>query len=387
MTMEQELPLAGIRAVEFGGNIAGPYAGWILAELGAEVIKIERPDRGDDARHWGPPFWQGNSTIFHALNRNKRSVVADLQDPKTVAALRRFIIDEVDVLVQNMRAGVIDRLGFGADALLEENPRLVYCNLNAFGAEGPLAERPGYDALMQAYGGIMSVTGEADGPPVRCGIAVVDNGTGMWCAIGVLAALNRRNRTGKGGVVDASLFETALGWMGFYTADTQVTAENPARQGSGVRGIAPYQAYACADGRLMVAAPNDRLFRRLAEALDQAEWPDDPRFATSGARSENRAILNPLISEVLQRHPRSYWQEKLDQVGVPTAPIQAMDEVVAHAQTQALGILQPTPDGGLLLNGLPLSFDGDRPPLRQMAPELGADSEAIMGTAPSGVEE
>ena len=374
--MSKSLPLDGIIVVEFGGSIAGPFAGWILAELGAEVFKIERPE-GDDSRGWGPPFWQGASSMYHSLNRHKRSVVADLTDPDTIAKLKRFIVDKADVVVQNMRAGALEGYGLGAEILMSENPRLIYCNLNAFGRQGPLADRPGYDALMQAFGGIMSVTGEADGEPVRAGVSVVDQGTGFWCAIGILAALNRRAETGEGGVVDTSLFETTLGWMAFYSTDYQLNGKIPERYGSGVRGIAPYQAYPCADGRLIVAAPNDRLFARLAEALGHPEWAGDGRFQTSPARAENRAALNDLLSTALGAESRAYWQTRLDAAGIPCAPIQTIDEVIAHPQTEALGMLQPTTEGGPRLTGLPLSFDGERPPLRRTAPELGADTDAI----------
>ena len=237
--MTKELPLSGIRVVEFGGNIAGPFGGWVLAELGADVIKIERPE-GDDARAWGPPFWRDAATMYHSLNRNKRSVAADLTDPETVVKLKRYIVEQADVVLQNMRAGVLERLGFGAEALLAAKPELIWCTLSAFGRTGPLSQRPGYDALMQAFSGIMSVTGEADGEPVRAGVSVVDEGSGFWCAIGILAALERRHRTGKGGIVEASLFETALTWMAFYTSDYQLNGEVPTRHGSGVRGLTPY---------------------------------------------------------------------------------------------------------------------------------------------------
>jgi crotonobetainyl-CoA:carnitine CoA-transferase CaiB-like acyl-CoA transferase len=376
--MVKELPLAGIRVVEFGGNIAGPFGGWVLAELGAEVVKIERPE-GDDARGWGPPFWREASSMYHSLNRNKRSVVADLTDPDTVAKLKRYIVERADVVLQNMRAGVLERLGFTAAELMAADPRLIWCNLNAFGREGPLAGRPGYDALMQAFAGIMSVTGEREGEPVRAGVSVVAVSLKNWCAIGILAALERRHRTGAGGVVDASLFETALTWMAFYTADYQMSGEVPVRHGSGVRGITPYQAYPCADGRLIVAAPNDRLFARLAEVLGHPEWAADARFTTSPARTVNRELLNAAIGEAMAAEPRAHWQARLDAVGVPAAPIQTVDEVLAHPQTEAVDLLQATPDGALKLTGLPLSFDGERPPLRHPAPDLGADTDEVLG--------
>jgi len=376
--MAEALPLEGITVVEFGGSIAGPFGGWVLAELGAEVFKIERVE-GDDSRGWGPPFYQGGSSMFHALNRNKRSVVADLTDPEAVDKLKRFIVDKADVVLQNLRAGALVRFGLGAETLLKENPRLIYCNLNAYGSRGPLADKPGYDLLMQGLAGMMSVTGEPDGAPVRAGVSVVDEAGGFWCVVGILSALHRRQATGKGGVIDASLFETALCWMAFHTIDYQLSGRVPQRAGSGMRGLTPYQAYACADGHLIVAAPNDRLFARLVEVLGHPEWARDPRFVSSADRAENRVLLNRMLAEALSRQPRGYWQERLDAVGIPAAPIQTVDEVLAHPQTEAVELLQPTADGVVKLTGLPLRFDGDRPPLRWTAPDLGRDTDKVFG--------
>lgn len=370
--MSETLPLSGITVFEFGSNVAGPFASWILAELGADVTKIERPE-GDDARSWGPPFWNGSSTLFHSINRNKKSVSLDLADPDVAARLRKRIAEEADVVVQNLRPGALARLGFAPQTLLADNPGLIYCNLTAFGARGPLKDLPGYDALLQAFGGLISVTGEEGRPPVRVGASIIDSGTGMWCAIGILAALFRRSLTGKGGLVDASLFETALSWMGYRLADYQATGEVPEACGTAIRGVAPYQAYACADDSLMIAASNDRLFVKLAGVLGHPEWADDPRFRTNPDRSENRDELNALLEAVLATRARAEWQEKFDAAGVPNAPIQSIDQVLAHPQTAALGMAQATGDPSMNLLGLPLSFDGERPPLRNLAPPLGTD--------------
>ncbi|WP_416896831.1 MAG: CaiB/BaiF CoA transferase family protein [Minwuia sp.] len=355
------LPLDGLVAYEFGSNVAGPFAGSILAELGATLIKIERPE-GDDARSWGPPFApDGTATIFHALNRNKKSVTVDLKDPAQLQKLRERIAADGDIVVQNMRPGAMKRLGLDSETLLEMNPRLIYCNLNAFGADGPLKDRPGYDALMQAFGGIMSVTGEEGQAPVRCGISVIDMGTGMWCAIGILSALFRRGVSGKGGLVDAALFETAVQWMTFYSADYQTTGNPPKRHGSGVRGIAPYEAFECADGYLIVAASNDRLFIKLADAIGQPEWKADPRFATNPKRDANRVELKRQLSNMLIQQPRAHWQSILDEAGVPNAPTQSIDEVLEHPQTVAAGMVQQVAGAPFGLIGLPLSFDRERP--------------------------
>ncbi len=367
--MTDPLPLSGVRVFELGSNLSGPYGTWILAALGADVVKVERPGGGDDARNWGPPFWNGAATVFHTANRDKSSITVDLKDPAALAGLRRRIVEEADVVLQNFRPGVAEKLGLGSTEMCADKPALIYCNLSAFGAKGPLSDRPGFDALMQAFGGIMAVTGEDGQAPVRAGISVVDMGTGMWCAIGILAALNRRRDTGKGGVVDTSLYETALGWTAYYNADVQVTGEAPKRRGSGVRGIAPYQAYQCADGYLVVAASNDRLFAGLARELGHGEWLEDPRFADNPSRSDHRDELNAVLVPILKAETRAHWQERLDKAGVPNAPIQLATEVVEHPQTQALGIMQDTGQG-MALTGLPISFDGERPPLRNIAPTL-----------------
>ena len=363
------LPLTGIRMFEFGSNVAGPYAGWILGQLGADVIKIERPE-GDDARHWGPPFWNGDSTIFHAVNFNKRSLCVDLKDPVAAADLRQRVVAEADVVLQNQRPGTMAKLGFSAESLIAANPRLIYCNLHAFGATGPLKDRPGYDTLIQAFGGIMSVTGEEGRPPTRASVSVADSGTGMWCVIGILSALYRRMSTGRGGVVDASLFETVLGWMTQHITEYQASGEVPTRRGTTVRGIVPYQGYRCADGWLIIAASNDRLFARLAEAVDHPEWAEHERFRTNSLRVEHRDELGALLEAILTTAPRAVWQDKFEAAGVPSSPLQSVDEVVAHPQTAAIGMFQDTGSPGMRLLGLPFSLDGQRPPLRTLAPDL-----------------
>ncbi len=372
-------PMEGVRVIEIGTSVAAPYAGWILAGLGADVIKVERPGPGDDARQWGRLFADGTSSVFHSLNRDKRGITVDLADEGERRWLRALCTGEADVVIQNMRPGRAAKHGLGGAALTAENPRLVYCNLWAYGNRGPLKDAPGYDPLMQAAGGIMSVTGEDGRPPVRVGTSVVDMGTGLWCAIGILAALNRRAATGRGCVIDASLYETALAWMTNHVTTVQVDGRNPVRQGSGMRGMAPYQAYQCADGHLVVAAPNDRLFARLSAVLGHPEWPGDPRFDGNQNRARNLAALNALIEPVMRAQPRQHWRDELDAAGVPSAPVRDTMDMMADAQTEALGIIQALDGAGPRLMGMPLSFDGERPPLRRMAPALGEHDGEIKG--------
>ncbi len=289
------LPLAGYRVIEIGHSVAAPYGALILAELGAEVIKVERPGHGDDARAWGPPFIDEMSAVFHALNRLKRSVVLDLKSASGVAVLKR-LARVSDVVIQNQKPGLAEALGIGAAALTSENSRLVYASIHAFGRAGPLKVRPGYDPLMQAFGGLMSVTGHTGAPAVRTGTSIIDMGTGMWVAMAVITALLRRGETGRGGVVDTSLYETALGWMAYFLPIWTFSGKVPGKAGSGTVMIAPYQAFPTKDGELIIAAGNNNLFRKLAGVMGHPEWTEDPRVLTNGLRVENKPALVALIA-------------------------------------------------------------------------------------------
>jgi crotonobetainyl-CoA:carnitine CoA-transferase CaiB-like acyl-CoA transferase len=378
MSEQSALPLAGIKVVELGSSVAAPYAGLVLAELGATVVKVEKPGKGDDARGWGPPFHDGVSTIFRSLNRNKQSVTVDLGDPGELGCLRKLLVEETDVLIQNMRPGQADRLGLGAEALLAENPRLIHATIAAFGQTGPLADRPGYDPLMQAFGGIMSVTGEKEGrPPVRVGTSLIDMGSGMWVVIGVLAALLRRAQTGKGGVVGTSLYETALGWMLYHVTSFTATGLDPKPQGSGAPFVAPYGAYRTKDTMLIVTAGNNGLFAKLAGVVGHPEWIDDPRFQTNGDRVGNRAALEDLLNDAMSQRTAAEWIAALEAAGVPCAPIQSVGQVMGHPQTQALDIVRRSADGRLGFVGLPLTFDGERPGRNEPVPALGADTHDV----------
>jgi len=378
--MSSTKPLAGLKVLEIGHSIAAPYAGMILGELGADVVKLENPGHGDYARGWGPPFVEGVSTVFHAMNRAKRGIAADLSDDATRAKVRRLIVDEMDVVLHNLKPGALDKLGLGAAGLLAEKPSLIFCNIGAFGAKGPLNQLPGYDPLMQAFGGLMSMLGEDGRPPVRVPVSIMDLATGMWTVIGILAAHAERGRTGRGGVVDTSLYETSCAWMAIPLADYLASEVLPRRTGSGVGMIVPYQAFPCSDGHLMIAAGNDNLFRKLCAVVGQPALADDPRFARNAGRVENRAAIIAVLSAALAGDTRAGWQAKLEAVGVPCGPVQTLDQVVAHPQTAALGLLQTSPDGGLRTIGLPLSFDGARPGYETGAPGLGEHTDDVFGS-------
>jgi len=363
-------PLRGLKVIEIGHSVAAPFAAQVLADLGADVLKIENPNGGDDARSWGPPFWHGASAVFQTLNRNKSSRALDLKDEDGLATLRGLIA-ESDVVIQNMRPGLVEKLGVDADAVCAANPRLIYCSLGAFGNTGPMAADVGYDPLLQAFSGIMSVTGEAERPPVRVGPSIIDMGSGMWCVIGILAALTRRSATGRGCKVDTSLFETGLAWMNIPIANAMSSGRAPGRSGSETPMLAPYKAFRAKDRFIVIAAGNDNLFARLCKVLGREEWIADPRYARNQDRVANRAALNQQVEEIVASKDAQVWVDALRAVSVPCAPLQDANEVIAHAQTEALGMLQPTPDGAMTLVASPLRFNGVRPRIRSAAPALG----------------
>jgi crotonobetainyl-CoA:carnitine CoA-transferase CaiB-like acyl-CoA transferase len=373
------LPLSGLFVVELGTSIAAPFGAHVLADLGAEVLKIEKPGAGDDARLWGPPFFEGASPMFRAINRNKQSAAVDLKDRRQCEALRALIVERADVVLQNLRPGTVEGCGLDAKSLRREKPSLIYCNLSAYGASGPLRDRPGYDPLMQACGGIMSITGDAGRDPVRVGPSIVDQGTGMWAVIGILSALHRRHLSGEGCELGGSLYETAVNWVGMAIATYNTTGKLPQPMGTENFGIAPYKAYRARDGWLVIAAGNDALFARLARALGRPVWLDEPGFRSNPERVKNRERLNALIAQIVATAPRAHWQETLDAAGVPAAPLQTLDEVVAHPQTKALEMVQTAPGEHPALVGLPLQFDGVRPPLRSLPPDLGAQTDRVLG--------
>ena len=372
-------PLSGITVIEIGHSVAAPYAGMILGELGAEVIKVENPKGGDACRGWGPPFTDGTATAFHAFNRAKRGITIDLGNPVQVETLHRLIRERADVLIHNLKYGTLDRYGLSAAALTAQKPSLVYCNIGAFGSSGPLRDRPGYDPMMQAFGGLMSLLGEDGRAPVRVTESIVDIATGMWSVIGILAALQERQRTGCGGIVDTSLYETTLAWMTLPISAYLANGEIPTRHGSGIEQIVPYQAFETADGFMMVAAGNDNLFRRLCAAIERPGLAEEARFRTNAERVVNRGELVPILTDIFRTAPMAVWAERLDMAGIPNSPIQTLDKVVSDAQTAALGIIQQwtgTPE--LSLVGMPLSFDGVRPSFAKTAPRLGEDNAEIV---------
>jgi formyl-CoA transferase/CoA:oxalate CoA-transferase len=369
-----------MRVVDVTTSIAGPYCAEILAALGADVVKIERPDTGDDGRAWGPPFWNGESAMFLAVNAGKRSLAVSLSDERGREIVLR-LADGADVFVQSLRPGLAERLGLGAEDLRARNERLVYCSIGAYGRTGPLAHEPGYDALMQAAGGLISMTGEPGRPGVRVGSSLIDMGTGMWSALGIVAALFERESTGRGATVDTSLYETALGYIGYHLVGYLADGTVPTRQGTVFPMVAPYQVFPTRDGELMVAGGNDRLFALLCDAIDLPHLVEDERFRTNPDRVGNRDELVELVSARLAERDTAEWQERLTNAGVPVAPVADVADVVNAEQTRALGLLQPLehpaiPD--LQLPALPLSFDNERATHASAPPAVGEHTAEIL---------
>jgi crotonobetainyl-CoA:carnitine CoA-transferase CaiB-like acyl-CoA transferase len=362
-----EGPLAGVLVADFSRVLAGPLAAMLLGDLGADVIKVERPDGGDDTRGWGPPWRDGVSTYYLGLNRNKRSLALDLADARD-RELARTLATRADVLLESFRPGLMAAWELDGDTLRHANPGLVSCSVTAFGTDPKARGLPGYDFLLQAMGGLMAVTGEADGPPLKAGAAVVDLVCGLLAANGIQAALIERARTGRGRHVEVSLMDSALTALLNQGSAWVSGGVRPTRRGNRHPSIVPYETYETADRPLAIAAGNERLFARLCAALGLDELPADPRFATNEARVANVDALAGALQAVLRERPAAHWVDVLREASVPAGTVNEVDE--AFALADALG-MEPTADhDGLPLIRPPLRIDGDRPPIRRRPPRL-----------------
>ncbi len=368
-------PLRDLRVVEICQNLAGPLCGRILSDMGAEVIKVE-PPAGDAAREWGPPFHEGVGTIFAWANTGKRGIRLDLTSEAGVQILRE-LVGRADILVESLRPGALERMGMGWEVARTLNDRLIYATVLAYGEEGPLRELPGYEPLMQAHGGLLSYTGERERGPVRVGTSVVDMGTGMWTAMGILGALRERDRTGQGSRVTAALFDTALTWSGYHLLGALTEGAVPGRMGTELPMIAPYGTFPAADGPIMISAGTDALFHRLCAVLELSELGDDPRYTRNRDRVENREPLNASLREATVAIPVEALLERLRQAGVPAAPVKDVGQLMEDEQLQASGMMAED-SMGRPYGALPLRWDGVRSVSSGRLPDASEDAEGVL---------
>jgi formyl-CoA transferase len=376
-------PLAGIRVLDLSRVLAGPWCTQLLGDLGADVIKIERPGVGDDTRHWGPP-WHGEgerrvAAYFLAANRGKRSAAIDFATDDGAALVRR-LAGQCDVVVENFKVGGLARFGLDAAALRAANPKLIVASITGFGQDGPYATRAGYDYIIQGMGGLMSVTGRPDGEPgggpMRVGVAVADLFTGLYAAVAILAALHRRGKTGEGAHIDLALFDVQLAMLANQASNALVSGEDPPRQGNTHPNIVPYQPFEAADRPIIIAIGNDRQFARLAEMCSHPEWASDERFATNGARVANRAEIVRLIADCIAHKTAAEWFEKLDAAGIPAGPINRVGQALADVQAQHRAMVRTI--GGAPLVGSPVRIDGTRTDSDLPPPALGEHTEEVL---------
>jgi crotonobetainyl-CoA:carnitine CoA-transferase CaiB-like acyl-CoA transferase len=364
-------PLAGLRVVELARILAGPWAGQLLADLGAQVVKIERPGTGDDTRQWGPPFApDGASAYFHSCNRGKSSFAIDLETPEGQEQVRALAA-EADVLIENFKVGGLARYGLDHISLKALNPRLVYCSITGFGQTGPYSARAGYDFIVQAMGGAMSLTGEPDGAPQKSGIAYADLFTGLYASVAILAALRERDRTGLGAHIDMALLDTQVAVLANQALNWMVSGEVPTRMGNGHANLVPYQAFRVADGEMIVAVGHDAQFARLCAILGLESLAGDPRFATNPARVTHRSALIPLLEEAMRGRGREELARALEAAGIPAGPINAVDSVFADPQVVHRGLRIEGEAPGL---ASPIVIDGRRQVSGSPAPRLGEAS-------------
>jgi crotonobetainyl-CoA:carnitine CoA-transferase CaiB-like acyl-CoA transferase len=331
-------PLRGMRVLDLSRALAGPYCTALLGDLGAAVVKVEEPGIGDEARHWGPPFHEGESAYFLSMNRNKRSVAINMKEPAGRELCLR-LADGADVLVENFRPGVASRLGLGYEALRERNPSLVYCSISAYGQNGPLSQDPGYDLIMQGAGGLMSVTGELGGRPLKAGVAETDILAGTNGTVAILAALLERNLQGTGRYLDVGLFDGQVALMGYHVVGHLLSGRILEPAGNALPYIVPYQTFKTADIEITVAVNNDKLYRAFCAAIERPDLATDPRYLTNGDRVRQRESLIPQLEAIFLTRPGDEWLARMQQHGVPAGPINTMDRVAAHPQVAARGLV------------------------------------------------
>ena len=381
MSERQDGPLAGVKVLDLTRVLAGPYCTMFLGDLGAEVVKIEEPGVGDDTRAWGPPFAGGESAYFLCINRNKKSVTLNLKSNQAVGLLRR-LAESADVLVENFRPGTMERLGLGEKELRAVNPRLIYASLSGFGADGPMKDWPGYDLIVQAWGGLMSVTGMADGEPTKVGVAIIDIVAGLMLGKAILAALFARERTGVGQKLETSLLEAEVACLINAGSNYLVGGVVPGRWGNAHPSIVPYQSFKSRDSYLVIGVGSEGIWRRFCQAIGTPGLADDPRFARNPQRVEHRKELIDILAEIFLQRDTAAWMTLLIDAGVPCAPVQTIDQVLLSPQVVERKMVVEVPHptaGSIRLTGLPVKFSGTPASIRLAPPLLGQHTAEVFG--------
>jgi formyl-CoA transferase len=373
-------PLEGYRILDLSRVLAGPYCTMMLGDLGAEVIKVERPGAGDDTRAWGPPFVGGESAYYLCANRNKKSITVNLKSENGREIIRQ-LAKRSDVLIENYKVGELTELGLGYENLRDLNPGLVYCSITGYGQNGPDKDLPGYDFIIQGRGGLMSITGEENGEPMKVGVAIVDVTAGLYAANAIQAALLARAKTGRGQAIDISLLDAQVAWLANVASSFLVSGKRPGRFGNAHPTIVPYQSFAARDGVFCLAVGNDSQWQKLCQVLDHTEWATDPRFATNPARVQHREVLVPLLQEVFSTQDVAFWLHKIAAVDVPCGPVQALDQVFADEQVVARDMIWAVPHptaGEIRLVGSPLKLSETPAACRSYPPLLGEHTEEVL---------
>ncbi|MBM4256706.1 MAG: CoA transferase [Deltaproteobacteria bacterium] len=373
-------PLDGFRILDLSRVLAGPYCTMMLGDLGAEVIKVERPGAGDDTRAWGPPFVGGESAYYLCANRNKKSITVNLKAEKGREIVRQ-LAKISDVLIENYKVGELTEMGLGYEALRELNPGLVYCSITGYGQNGPNKDLPGYDFIIQGRGGVMSITGEPDGEPMKVGVAIVDITAGLYAANAIQAALLARTRTGKGQAIDISLLDAQVAWLANVASSYLVSGKRPGRFGNAHATIVPYQSFKANDGFFCLAVGNDGQWQKLCQVIGQPTWASDPRFATNPARVQHREILVPVLQEVFATRDIAFWLREIAAGGIPCGPVQTLDEVFADPQVMARDMIWTVPHptaGEVRLVGSPLKLSETPVSARLHPPLVGEHTEEVL---------
>ena len=374
-----DIMLEGIKVLDLSRALAGPYCTMLLGDMGADVIKIERPGKGDDSRAWGPPFIEGESAYFLSINRNKKSITLNLKSEKGKEILFK-LIKISDVLIETNRPGVMEKLGLSFEEVKKVNPKIVYCSISGFGQTGPYKLRPGFDQVIQGMGGLMSITGEENRPPIKVGVAITDVGAGMYAAIGILAALLRRDKTGKGEYIDVSMLDGTISWLTYQSGRYFASGEVPKPMGSGHPLIVPYQAFKTKDIYINIAVGNDSLWRKFCETIG-LNIADDPKFSTNAKRVENKEKLIKILNEILSKKTGKEWLEILNKAGIPCGPIYKLNDIFSDPHVLSRGMvseIEHPKAGKIKLTGVPIKFKNSPGKIRLHPPLLGENNFEIL---------